>query len=47
MRPRLSLVLLLIALPVWLAASYGLRYGLMEDSQWVGTCVAEARPMVL
>jgi len=42
MRPRLSLVLLLIALPVWLAASYGLRYGLMEDSQWVGTCVAEA-----
>ena len=42
MRPRLPLILLLIALPVWLAASYGLRYGLMEDPQWVGTCVAEA-----
>ena len=42
MRPRLPLILLLIALPVWLVASYGLRYGLMEDPQWVGTCVAEA-----
>ena len=42
MRPRLPWILLLIALPVWLLASYGLRYGLMEDSQWVGTCVAEA-----
>jgi len=42
MRPRLPWILLLIALPVWLLASYGLRYGLMEDSQRVGTCVAEA-----
>ncbi len=42
MRPGLPLILLLIALPVWLVASYGLRYGLMEDPQWVGTCVAEA-----
>jgi len=42
MRPRLPFILLLIALPVWLAAGYGLRYGLMEDAQWVGTCVAEA-----
>ena len=42
MRPRLPWIFLLIALPVWLLASYGLRYGLMEDSQWVGTCVAEA-----
>lgn len=42
MRPRLSLIVLFIALPLWLAASYGLRYGLMEDPQWVGTCVAEA-----
>ena len=42
MRPRLPQILLLLALPLWLAASYGLRYGLMEDSQWVGTCVAEA-----
>jgi len=42
MHPRLPWILLLIALPLWLAASYGLRYGLMEDPQWVGTCVAEA-----
>lgn len=42
MRPRLPLILLLIALPVWLAASYGLRYGFMEDPQWVGLCVADA-----
>lgn len=42
MRPGLSLIVLFIALPLWLAASYGLRYGLMEDPQWVGTCVAQA-----
>ncbi|MGO2451732.1 hypothetical protein [Pseudomonas taetrolens] len=42
MRFRMPFVLLLIALPVWLAASYGLRYGFMEDPQWVGACVAEA-----
>lgn len=42
MSRRFPLVLLLIALPLWLAASYGLRYGLMEDSQWVGVCVDEA-----
>lgn len=42
MRPRLPLILLLLALPLWLVASYGVRYGLMEDSQWVGTCVTEA-----
>lgn len=42
MHPRLPWILLLIALPLWLAASYGLRYGLMEDPHWVGTCVAEA-----
>ena len=42
MRARLPLILLLVALALWLAASYGLRYSLMEDPQWVGTCVAEA-----
>jgi hypothetical protein len=42
MRPRLPLILLFMAVPLWLAASYGLRYGLMEDPQWVGTCVTEA-----
>lgn len=28
----------LIALALWLAASYGLRYALMEDARWVGLC---------
>lgn len=42
MSRRLPLILLLIALPVWLAASYGARYGFMEDGQWVGICVDEA-----
>ncbi|MBK5539880.1 hypothetical protein JFV28_25770 [Pseudomonas sp. TH05] len=39
---RLPLVVLLIVLPLWLAASYGLRYGFMEDARWVGVCVDEA-----
>ncbi|NWB85669.1 hypothetical protein [Pseudomonas gingeri] len=42
MSRRLPLVLLLIVLPLWLAASYGVRYGLMEDGQWVGLCLDEA-----
>ena len=42
MRARLPLIVLFFALAIWLVASYGLRYGLMEDPQWVGTCVAEA-----
>ncbi|MCP6417774.1 hypothetical protein NL482_26810, partial [Klebsiella pneumoniae] len=32
----------LIALPLWLAASYGARYGFMEDGSWVGICAGEA-----
>ncbi|PYC22892.1 hypothetical protein [Pseudomonas mosselii] len=31
-------VALLLFLPLWLAASYGVRYGLMEDARWVGLC---------
>ncbi|BBP75435.1 hypothetical protein CCU68_17090 [Pseudomonas gingeri NCPPB 3146 = LMG 5327] len=42
MSRRLPLILLFIVLPLWLAASYGVRYGLMEDGQWVGICVDEA-----
>jgi len=38
---RLPLVVLLVCLALWLAASYGLRYGLMEDVQWVGACSDE------
>lgn len=36
------LIALLLALLLWLAASYGVRFALMEDSQWVGLCVDEA-----
>ncbi|MGC5700328.1 hypothetical protein J4P02_08980 [Pseudomonas sp. NFXW11] len=42
MSRRLPLILLLVVLPLWLAASYGLRYGFMEDARWVGACVDEA-----
>ena len=42
MSRRLPVIALLIALPLWLAASYGARYGFMEDGQWVGICVDEA-----
>lgn len=27
-----------LCLALWLAASYGVRYGLMEDARWVGLC---------
>ena len=42
MSSRLPVILLLIVLSLWLAASYGARYGFMEDAQWVGICVDEA-----
>ncbi|WP_375737818.1 hypothetical protein [Pseudomonas boanensis] len=43
MSSRSSLILLLILLPLWLAASYGVRFALMEDGQWVGLCVDQAQ----
>lgn len=43
MSRRLPLIILLVVLSLWLAASYGLRYGLMEDGQWVGLCVDNAQ----
>ncbi|MCY1392747.1 hypothetical protein D3C76_423030 [compost metagenome] len=42
MSRRLPMLALFIVLPLWLAASYGLRYALMEDAQWVGACAEEA-----
>ena len=39
---RLPVILLLLALALWLAASYGLRFGLMEDGRWVGICADAA-----
>ncbi|MBK5003057.1 hypothetical protein IAE37_005333 [Pseudomonas sp. S31] len=43
MSRALPVVVALLILASWLAASYGVRYGLMENGQWVGLC-AEARP---
>lgn len=42
MSRHVSLLLLLLVLPLWLAASYGVRFALMEDGQWVGLCVEQA-----
>ncbi|QJQ19642.1 hypothetical protein HG549_06705 [Pseudomonas sp. SK] len=42
MSRSLPLALLVLFLGLWLAASYGVRYGLMEDGQWVGLCTAPA-----
>ncbi|MBD9424885.1 hypothetical protein IB232_06085 [Pseudomonas sp. PDM15] len=42
MSRHFPLLLLLLVLPLWLAASYGVRFALMEDGQWVGTCVEQA-----
>ncbi|MEO4047706.1 hypothetical protein AAFN46_11530 [Pseudomonas sp. CAU 1711] len=42
MPQRTSLLLLLLLLPLWLAACYGLRFALMEDGQWVGLCAEQA-----
>lgn len=39
---RLPMIPVFVALALWLAASYGLRYELMEGSQWVGICVDDA-----
>lgn len=42
MSRSLPAALLVLFLGLWLAASYGVRYGLMEDGQWVGLCTAPA-----
>ncbi|TBW10429.1 hypothetical protein E0E50_10145 [Azotobacter chroococcum subsp. isscasi] len=43
MSSRLSLIVPLIVLSLCLAASYGLRFGFMEDGQWVGLCAEQAQ----
>lgn len=40
MSRRAALILILL-LPLWLAASYGVRFALMEDGQWVGLCLEQ------
>ncbi|KWW13263.1 hypothetical protein E8E78_21505 [Pseudomonas sp. BN505] len=42
MSRSLPAALLVLFLGLWLAASYGVRYGLMEDGQWVGLCTVPA-----
>lgn len=42
MSRRLPAVLLLVLLALWVAASYGVRFALMEQASWVGVCLDEA-----
>lgn len=35
-------LMLLLVLSLWLAACYGVRFGFMEDGQWVGACADDA-----
>lgn len=35
---RLSLILLLLLAALWLAACYGVRFGLLENGSWVDVC---------
>ena len=43
MSRRLPLIILLLFVPLWVAVSYGVRYVLMEDGQWVGICAEQAQ----
>ena len=40
MSRRLPLIALLVCLLLWVAACYGVRYGFMEDTRWVGVCTS-------
>lgn len=40
---RLPLIMCIGGLALWLVIAYGLRYGLMEDVQWVGICADDAQ----
>ena len=42
MSRHLPVVLLLVLLSLWLAASYGVRFALMENARWVGLCLEES-----
>ena len=35
-------LMLLLVLSLWLTACYGVRFGFMEDGQWVGVCAEDA-----
>lgn len=38
MRRPLSLILLFVLAALWLAACYGVRFGLLENAAWVDVC---------
>jgi len=40
--PLRSILVLLLLIALCFAASYSLRFGLMEDGRWVGLCVEQA-----
>ncbi|WP_296235199.1 hypothetical protein [Pseudomonas sp. UBA4617] len=42
MSRSLPAAVLVLCLGLWLAASYGVRYGLMEDGRWVELCALPA-----
>ncbi|MDG1582292.1 hypothetical protein [Pseudomonas sp. GOM6] len=42
MSRHVPVVLLFVLLSSWLAASYGVRFALMEDTRWVGLCLEDA-----
>lgn len=42
MSRRASLIVLFVLVALSLAASYGVRYELMEDARWVGLCSDQA-----
>lgn len=42
MSRRVCASVLMLLLASWLAAIYGVRYGLMENTRWVGACLDDA-----
>lgn len=45
MRRRLSLILLLSLAALWVAACYGVRFGLLENGGWVDVCADDAQQL--
>lgn len=43
MNPRYRLCGALLLLAAWIGAAYGVRYGLMEHTAWVGACAADPK----
>jgi len=41
MNPGYRLCAVMLAVAAWVAVAYGVRYGLMEHTGWVGACAAD------